>query len=79
MTALPNRMTVIAIRQPGGPEVLTPESRPVPQPAAGEILVKIAAAGVNRPDVMQRMRRRKAQPIFPALRSRAKSSRAAPG
>jgi len=55
MTALPNRMTVIAIRQPGGPEVLTPESRPVPQPAAGEILVKIAAAGVNRPDVMQRM------------------------
>jgi NADPH:quinone reductase-like Zn-dependent oxidoreductase len=55
MTALPDRMTVIAIRQPGGPEVLTPESRPLPQPAAGEILVKIAAAGVNRPDVMQRM------------------------
>ena len=55
MTALPDRMTVIAIRQPGGPEVLTPEPRPVPQPAAGEILVKIAAAGVNRPDVMQRM------------------------
>jgi NADPH:quinone reductase len=55
MNALPNRMTVITIRQPGGPEVLTPELRPVPQPAAGEILVKIAAAGVNRPDVMQRM------------------------
>ena len=55
MTALPDRMTVIAIRQPGGPEVLTPESRPLPQPEAGEILVKIAAAGVNRPDVMQRM------------------------
>jgi NADPH2:quinone reductase len=55
MTALPDRMTVIAIRQPGGPEVLTPESRPPPQPAAGEILVKIVAAGVNRPDVMQRM------------------------
>jgi NADPH:quinone reductase len=54
MTALPDRMTVIAIRQPGGPEVLTPESRPLPQPAAGEILVKIVAAGVNRPDVMQR-------------------------
>jgi putative PIG3 family NAD(P)H quinone oxidoreductase len=52
---LPERMTVVAIREPGGPEVLTPELRPVPQPAAGEILVKVAAAGVNRPDIMQRM------------------------
>ena len=48
-------MTAIAIRAPGGPEVLTPEQRPVPAPGAGEILVKVAAAGVNRPDVMQRM------------------------
>ena len=55
MTALPDRMTVIAIREPGGPEVLTAEPRPVPEPGAGEILVKVAAAGVNRPDVMQRM------------------------
>ena len=55
MTALPERMTVIAISQPGGPEVLAAESRPLPQPEAGEILVKVAAAGVNRPDVMQRM------------------------
>ena len=55
MTALPDQMTVIAIPHPGGPEVLTPQSRPVPKPAAGEILVKVAAAGVNRPDVMQRM------------------------
>jgi NADPH:quinone reductase len=55
MTTLPDRMTVIAIRQPGGPEVLTPETQPVPTPAAGEVLVKVAAAGVNRPDVMQRM------------------------
>jgi NADPH:quinone reductase len=55
MTALPDRMTVIAIREPGGPEVLTAEPRPVPKPGAGEILIKIAAAGVNRPDVMQRM------------------------
>jgi putative PIG3 family NAD(P)H quinone oxidoreductase len=53
--SLPERMTVVAIREPGGPEVLTPELRPVPQPAAGEILVKVAAAGVNRPDIMQRM------------------------
>lgn len=55
MAALPDRMTVIAIRTPGGPDVLTPEPRPVPQPGPGEILIKVAAAGVNRPDVMQRM------------------------
>ncbi len=54
MTKLPTRMTAIGIRAPGGPEVLVPEDRPMPVPAAGEILVKVAAAGVNRPDVMQR-------------------------
>jgi NADPH2:quinone reductase len=48
-------MTVIVIRGPGGPEVLAPHVQPVPAPAAGEILVKVAAAGVNRPDVLQRM------------------------
>jgi NADPH2:quinone reductase len=47
-------MTVITISAPGGPEMLVPEQRPVPQPDAGEVLVKVAAAGVNRPDVMQR-------------------------
>jgi NADPH:quinone reductase len=51
---LPSRMTAIAIRAPGGPEVLVPEEREVPSPGAGEVLVKVAAAGVNRPDVMQR-------------------------
>jgi NADPH2:quinone reductase len=51
---LPSEMTAIVIRAPGGPEVLVPERRPVPQPADGEVLVKVAAAGVNRPDVMQR-------------------------
>jgi NADPH2:quinone reductase len=54
MPIIPPRMTAIAIRQPGGPEVLVPEERPTPQPGPGEILVKVAAAGVNRPDVMQR-------------------------
>jgi len=54
MTSLPATMTAIAIRGFGGPDVLGPEQRPVPQPGAGEVLVKIAAAGVNRPDVMQR-------------------------
>jgi len=52
---LPSRMTAIAIRAPGGPEMLVPEERQVPAPGVGEILVKVAAAGVNRPDVMQRM------------------------
>jgi putative PIG3 family NAD(P)H quinone oxidoreductase len=51
---VPSRMTVIAIRAPGGPEMLVPEERPVPAPGPGEILVKVAAAGVNRPDVRQR-------------------------
>ena len=47
-------MTAIAIPQPGGPECLIPESRSVPAPAPGEVLVKVAAAGLNRPDIMQR-------------------------
>jgi NADPH2:quinone reductase len=54
MTALPERMTAIAIREPGGPEVLVPQQHPVPKPGDGEILVQVEAAGVNRPDVMQR-------------------------
>src|ERR1700745_2663855 len=52
---LPATMTAITIRAPGGPEMLVPEQRPMPAPAPGEVLVKVAAAGVNRPDVMQRM------------------------
>jgi NADPH2:quinone reductase len=47
-------MIAIEIRAPGGPEVLVPEPHPLPQPGDGEVLVKVAAAGVNRPDVMQR-------------------------
>ena len=54
MPALPAEITVIAIRAPGGPEMLVPEPRPLPQPAEGEVLVRVAAAGVNRPDVAQR-------------------------
>jgi NADPH2:quinone reductase len=54
MSALPATMTVIAIRAPGGADVLVPELRPLPRLATGEVLVKVAAAGVNRPDVMQR-------------------------
>ena len=54
MSTLPTTMTAIGIRAPGAPDVLEPQQRPVPQPGAGEILVKVLAAGVNRPDVMQR-------------------------
>jgi putative PIG3 family NAD(P)H quinone oxidoreductase len=54
MEKLPAQMTVIGISKPGGPEVLVPETRPVPKPGPGEILVKVRAAGVNRPDVAQR-------------------------
>lgn len=54
MDKLPAQMTVIGISKPGGPEVLIPETRAVPVPGAGEVLIKVAAAGVNRPDVAQR-------------------------
>jgi len=50
----PAQMTVIGISKPGGPEVLLPETRAVPTPGPGEILIKVMAAGVNRPDVAQR-------------------------
>ena len=54
MTILPEMMTAIEISTPGGPEVLVPCQRPVPTPQKGEVLIRVAAAGVNRPDVIQR-------------------------
>src|SRR5438132_8387361 len=54
MSQLPAQMTVVGISKPGGPEVLLPETGSVPAPGPGEILVKVLAAGVNRPDVAQR-------------------------
>jgi NADPH:quinone reductase len=54
MAALPDMMTAIEISTPGGPEVLKPCQRPIPTPAPGEVLLKVAYAGVNRPDVVQR-------------------------
>src|SRR5260221_12901672 len=50
-------MLAIQIETPGGPEVLTLAERPRPSPGPGEVLVKVAAAGVNRPDVLQRQGR----------------------
>jgi putative PIG3 family NAD(P)H quinone oxidoreductase len=55
MFELPATMTAIAIAGKGGPKVLKPVTLPVPQPGRGQLLIKVAAAGVNRPDVMQRM------------------------
>lgn len=54
MPTLPTSMTAITIASPGGPEVLVPTQVPVPHPASGQVLIKVAAAGVNRPDVLQR-------------------------
>ena len=53
-TPIPDTMLAIAISQPGGPKVLKPETRPVPRPGEGEILIRVRAAGVNRPDLLQR-------------------------
>lgn len=55
MSAVPETMTAVAIAGKGGPEVLRAETVAVPQPGRGQVLVKVAAAGVNRPDVMQRL------------------------
>ncbi len=55
MADLPETMKAIAIREPGGPEVLEPREIATPAPGQGEILIKVAAAGVNRPDTIQRM------------------------
>ena len=54
MTAVPESMQVVEIARPGGPEVLRVATRPVPQPKSGEVLIRVAAAGVNRPDCLQR-------------------------
>ncbi len=54
MSTLPETMKAIAISRPGGPEVLQVVERPVPRPGRGEVLIRVAAAGVNYPDVLQR-------------------------
>jgi NADPH2:quinone reductase len=57
---LPETMTVIEAKRSGGPEVLMPGTRPLPAPGPGEVLIEVAAAGINRPDVLQR------QGLYPA-------------
>jgi putative PIG3 family NAD(P)H quinone oxidoreductase len=58
--SLPDQMTCIGISEPGAPEVLKAEIRPLPKPGPGEVLIRVAAAGINRPDLMQR------QGLYPA-------------
>jgi putative PIG3 family NAD(P)H quinone oxidoreductase len=55
-------MIAIEIREAGGPDVLVPVERPVPEVGAGDVLIKVAAAGVNRPDMLQRQGRYPLQP-----------------
>lgn len=64
---LPALMKCVEISAPGGPEVLKPAERPLPQPKKGEVLVKVAAAGVNGPDLMQRKGLYPAPPGAPDL------------
>jgi NADPH:quinone reductase len=64
---IPATQSVIEIKMPGGPEVLVPATRPVPEPKAGEVLIRIAAAGVNRADCLQRMGRYPMPPGAPDI------------
>jgi NADPH:quinone reductase len=64
---IPATQTVIEIKQPGGPEVLVPATRPVPEPQAGEVLIRIAGAGINRADCLQRMGRYPMPPGAPDI------------
>ena len=64
---IPATQTVIMIKAPGGPEMLVPATRPVPEPKAGEVLIRIAAAGVNRADCLQRMGRYPMPPGAPDI------------
>ncbi|MET0137852.1 MAG: NAD(P)H-quinone oxidoreductase [Sphingobium sp.] len=66
MASIPAEMTAIGISEPGGPEVLRPVVLPVPRPGAGEVLIRVRAAGVNRPDVMQRQGRYPPPPGAPS-------------
>jgi putative PIG3 family NAD(P)H quinone oxidoreductase len=67
MTQIPPEMLAIDPARSGGPDVLQPVRRPVPQPAPGELLIKVAAAGVNRPDILQREGRYPPPPGAPSI------------
>ena len=67
MSAHPDEATVIRISRPGGPEVLVADRAPVPTPGAGEVLLRVQAAGVNRPDLVQREGRYPPPPGAPEI------------
>src|SRR5688500_12402628 len=67
LMGLPETMRAIEIAAPGGPEVLRVEVRPVPRPGPGQVLVEVAYAGVNRPDVLQRLGRYPPPPGAPDI------------
>ncbi|WP_375398803.1 NAD(P)H-quinone oxidoreductase [uncultured Sphingomonas sp.] len=67
MTAIPGMMRAIDPAAPGGPEVLEIVERPVPAPGAGEVLVRVAAAGVNRPEILQRQGKYPPPPGAPSI------------
>ncbi|SFP90216.1 NAD(P)H-quinone oxidoreductase [Sphingomonas rubra] len=67
MTSIPDTMKAIDPAEPGGPEVLVTIERPVPKPSAGELLIRVAAAGVNRPDAMQRQGKYPPPPGAPSI------------
>ena len=67
MVALPTMMNAIDPAEAGGPDVLVPVRRPVPVPGRGEVLIRVAAAGVNRPDVMQRLGKYPPPPGAPTI------------
>ena len=64
---IPATQTVIEIKAPGGPEMLVPATRPVPEPQPGEVLIRIAAAGINRADCLQRLGRYPMPPGAPDI------------
>ena len=79
-SGLPHSMTAIEITAPGGPDVLKPTTRPVPQPGPGEVLIRVKAAGINRPDVLQRAGRlsaaaRRLRPAGPGSGGRDRGGR----
>ncbi|CAM3088916.1 Phthiocerol synthesis polyketide synthase type I PpsC [Sphingomonas antarctica] len=67
MTDLPQTMRAIDPAEPGGPDVLQPVDRSVPTPGAGDVLIRVAAAGVNRPDVLQRQGKYPPPPGAPSI------------
>src|SRR4029079_16834702 len=74
---LPQSMTVIEISTPGGPEVLTPVTRAMPAIGAGDVLIRVDASGVNRPDLMQRLGKKPTPPGAPHLPGQRGAPRAA--